>query len=87
MYYIGADPMKQEILDWEKCSYKIDGIAQGLLYLHKYSRVIGIYRDLKATNIFLNGELSPKISDFGMARMFSGNESKANTNRVVGTIK
>ncbi|RWR93560.1 putative kinase [Cinnamomum micranthum f. kanehirae] len=79
------DPTRREILDWEKRVHIIDGIAQGLLYLHKYSRLTVIHRDLKASNILLDGDMNPKISDFGLARMFSGSESKSKTNRGVGT--
>ncbi|GMN50297.1 hypothetical protein TIFTF001_019455 [Ficus carica] len=79
------DASRRELLDWKKRYHIIEGIAQGLLYLHKYSRLRVIHRDLKASNILLTNDMSPKISDFGMARIFGRNESEANTNRVVGT--
>ncbi|KAK6154670.1 hypothetical protein DH2020_008918 [Rehmannia glutinosa] len=81
----GNEPTKKEIFDWSRRVHIIEGIAQGLLYLHHYSRLRIVHRDLKASNILLDGEMNPKISDFGMARIFGGNDSQANTKRIVGT--
>ncbi|XP_020248032.1 cysteine-rich receptor-like protein kinase 15 isoform X2 [Asparagus officinalis] len=80
------DPSKCKELNWERRFKIIGGIARGLLYLHEESRLQVIHRDLKASNILLDTNMKPKISDFGLARLFGAAETHAVTKRVVGTF-
>ncbi|RZC93622.1 hypothetical protein C5167_007661 [Papaver somniferum] len=80
------DPRNKAQLDWDKRFNIIGGISRGLLYLHRDSRLRVIHRDLKVSNILLDENMTPKISDFGMARIFGGDQTIANTNRVAGTF-
>ncbi|KAK9209453.1 hypothetical protein WN944_001819 [Citrus x changshan-huyou] len=82
---LDANPTKKHLLGWQARVRIIQGIAQGLLYLHRYSRFRIIHRDLKASNVLLDRDINPKISDFGLARMFGGDELQGNTKQIVGT--
>ncbi|XP_048546869.1 cysteine-rich receptor-like protein kinase 44 [Triticum urartu] len=80
------DGKRRALLDWSKLVAIVEGIAHGLLYLHKHSRLRIIHRDLKPSNILLDSEMNPKISDFGLAKIFSSDSTEGNTTRrVVGT--
>lgn len=83
MVYIGQDEQQIE-LDWAT-RYKICvGIAKGLAYLHEESRLKIVHRDIKATNVLLDRELNPKISDFGLAKLVEEEKTHMST-RVAGT--
>ncbi|XP_030514140.2 G-type lectin S-receptor-like serine/threonine-protein kinase B120 [Rhodamnia argentea] len=83
--YFIFDPAKRAQLDWKKRFEIIEGIARGLLYLHRDSRLRIVHRDLKAGNILLDEDMNPKISDFGIAKIFNGDKNELSTERMVGT--
>ncbi|KAI9116540.1 hypothetical protein K1719_012707 [Acacia pycnantha] len=78
------DSTNSKSLGWKRRFNIIEEIVQGLLYLHKYSRLKIVHRDLKASNILLDDNMNPKISDFGLAKIFT-QESNVQTKRIVGT--
>ncbi|KAG6528963.1 G-type lectin S-receptor-like serine/threonine-protein kinase At4g27290 [Zingiber officinale] len=81
------DKAKSSLLNWQRRFSIIIGIARGLLYLHQDSRLRVIHRDLKPSNILLDKDMNPKISDFGIARIFEGDNALEDaTTRPVGTL-
>ncbi|KAJ3693544.1 hypothetical protein LUZ60_009024 [Juncus effusus] len=72
-------------LDWSTRFEICLGVARGLAYLHEESSVRIVHRDIKASNILLDKELNPKISDFGLAKLYDDKKTHIST-RVAGTI-
>ncbi|GLT46361.1 hypothetical protein SLA2020_201220 [Shorea laevis] len=71
-------------LDWPIRQKICIGIAKGLAYLHEESRLKIVHRDIKATNVLLDKDLNPKISDFGLAKL--DEEDNTHSTRIVGTM-
>ncbi|TKY66378.1 leucine-rich repeat receptor serine/threonine-protein kinase [Spatholobus suberectus] len=79
------DPEKVQLrLDWQTRQRICVGIAKGLAYLHEESRLKIVHRDIKATNVLLDKNLNPKISDFGLAKLNDGDKTHLST-RIAGT--
>lgn len=76
---------KSAVLTWPTRYRIITGIARGLLYLHEEAPERIIHRDIKASNILLDDHLNPKISDFGLARLFPGEDTHLDTLKISGT--
>ncbi|KAF0899471.1 hypothetical protein E2562_019968 [Oryza meyeriana var. granulata] len=72
-------------LDWATRFEIILGIARGLTYLHEESSVRIVHRDIKASNVLLDTDLSPKISDFGLARLYDEKNTHVSTG-IAGTF-
>ncbi|XP_010480078.1 PREDICTED: probable LRR receptor-like serine/threonine-protein kinase At1g56140 isoform X2 [Camelina sativa] len=72
-------------LDWPTRFEICLGVARGLAYLHEEASVCIVHRDVKASNILLDSKLLPKVSDFGLAKLYDDKKTHMST-RVAGTI-
>ncbi|CAM6127558.1 unnamed protein product [Calypogeia fissa] len=85
LYQALFDPRYPIVLDWPSRLKIAIGTARGLAYLHEGCHTRIIHRDVKASNILLDKDLEPKISDFGLAKLVHDTQSHIST-RVAGTV-
>ncbi|XP_060201992.1 L-type lectin-domain containing receptor kinase IV.1-like [Lycium barbarum] len=72
-------------LDWNQRFRVIRGVASGLFFLHEECDHVVVHRDVKASNVLLDGEVNGRLGDFGLARLY-GHGTDPQTTRVVGTL-
>ncbi|TYI91973.1 hypothetical protein E1A91_D02G033400v1 [Gossypium mustelinum] len=72
-------------LNWRQRFGVIKGVASGLLYLHGEWEQVVVHRDVKASNVLLDGELNGRLGDFGLARLYD-HGTDPQTTHVVGTL-
>lgn len=83
--FTNEGPEEHQIkLDWPTRKNICVGIAKGLAYLHEESRLKIVHRDIKTTNVLLDKNLKPKISDFGLAKLDEEDNTHIST-RIAGT--
>ncbi|CAL1380301.1 unnamed protein product [Linum trigynum] len=75
----------QRGLSWEQRFRILKGIAAGLLYLHEEWEQVVIHRDVKSSNVLIDGEMNGRLGDFGLARLYNHGTASHTTN-VVGTV-
>ncbi|CAA7409059.1 unnamed protein product [Spirodela intermedia] len=86
MRFEWLDSTESSRLSWELRYKIIQGIARGLQYLHEESRYTIVHRDLKASNILLDANMNPKISDFGISKLLGNDLTHASASRIAGTL-
>lgn len=84
-FVVSGVDKKEGFLDWDARLKIALGAARGLAYLHEDSNPRVIHRDFKASNVLLEEDFTPKVSDFGLAREATEGSNHIST-RVMGTF-
>lgn len=83
--YLYDDRTARPVLDWGQRFQIVRGVAAGLLYLHEDWEKVVIHRDVKASNVLLDGDMNGRLGDFGLARLYDHGVDPQTTH-VVGTM-
>nr|CAD1819545.1 unnamed protein product [Ananas comosus var. bracteatus] len=82
--YLHYDRAHKPALGWSQRFRIVKGVAAGLLYLHEEWEQVVVHRDIKASNVLLDGEMNARLGDFGLARLYD-HGTDPQTTHVVGT--
>ncbi|XP_031489708.1 L-type lectin-domain containing receptor kinase SIT2-like [Nymphaea colorata] len=77
--------IRRKSLSWEQRFKIVKGIASGLLYLHEEWEQVVVHRDVKASNVLLDGDLNGRLGDFGLSRLYE-HGTKPKTTKIVGSF-
>lgn len=80
-----SDTKNLKPLTWDQRYKIVLGTAEGLAYLHEESKLRIIHRDIKLSNVLLDEDFTPKIADFGLARLFPEDRTHIST-AIAGTL-
>ncbi|XP_008776549.1 L-type lectin-domain containing receptor kinase S.1 [Phoenix dactylifera] len=76
---------RRETMRWAARRRVLADVAEGLQYLHQGWEQVVLHRDVKSSNILLDGEMRGRLGDFGLAKLYERGAAPSST-RVVGTL-